>query len=450
MNKVIIFFRHHEDTGETVQLDLRCHGVPHQVFVYSRSVLDSTYLSQQKGCEYPTEESYAAFLRQLLERLAQEGDGGIAVDCGMGGSSWISTYIGAVGMAESGQGGYFLLQPGRLAKFHGFHYGETIQMRKGSCLVLPVDDEAQQQLTELVNSLHWLSPDIEALVLNTIWRPALETRIAALEQKADLKPLGSTRRQEKSTIGTRLRGWSRHLRPLGYGFAVVVALFLLVNGIAQKRQLESIRQAIEGMKPATVTEPLAPAEEVDAPGEDLAAADGAESEGEEEGPEEKPVAERGSLLNRFHETLAKFPEDSAFRRIYDSHLRELAGKPPAEMVGDDRFAWGLVKILAIERALPVSRAVQTNVRQRSATKRLLERMREDIQPPERSMLAFVLCSAFGVNRSAEVNKAGLPYAPDDFYRDRVEIPIQCDSEDASAAAAATGFQNLIQSLEERL
>jgi len=173
MSEVATFFRNRtSDSGETYQIEIGSASVS----VYARKPIQSDLA---KLAQAPDTE---LALKDLRSFVANEGGGGFIVRATdeRGVRNLTVTRIGGKAFEPADQ--FVMLSPGRMSGFLPAD-GKNNRVPLSSHAIVPVDEEALNELDRFIGHLSWLSPDLESLVLNAIRRPSLESRLNKLETK---------------------------------------------------------------------------------------------------------------------------------------------------------------------------------------------------------------------------------------------------------------------------
>lgn len=229
MSQLITFFRPRQG-GSSYAFTLKSSKAEYRVFLYSRIPLDNSLVGTRKVDELDAE----------MERLARAiGPEGILVRTEE--RETLRFALLASGSADTLNCG--VLQPGSPLTVQPFARNKTIEGPLGTRLLVPVDREAVDRLLSLEKDLAWLSPDLEALILNAIGKPGLEVRVSRLEAK------------DPRRGGESGSGWMGRLRerfgrvPL---WPVVSFLLLLMLGL-NAYLFHFLTKKIDAIKPSQTT-----------------------------------------------------------------------------------------------------------------------------------------------------------------------------------------------------
>jgi hypothetical protein len=319
MNDFATFFRDRQkDSGETYQLTLEGWRGEHRVAVYSLRPIESRALQDQS---VPTQQDYELAVKDLRNAIAGSGGGGMIVIANDDDRSRTFSVTRVSAKPNAAAQGFVTLSPGRPAAFVSIDGNRSHKCAAGAYALVPVSEEAQRRLQELVAYLAWLSPDIESLVLNAIRRPSLDRRLDRVEtrlfaQTADEALTGASR----SFLG-RVRSWMTRPIPspvIRIATAVLLAVLLATNGFVLYRLYPRGDVMVVYMTPGKLrpaaTEPFV-----------------------------KPAK---ALLDALHKS-----KDPLLRKVDDAHFASLATDEEIRKVFSERKAlWGLVKLqlLAID------------------------------------------------------------------------------------------------------
>ncbi|MDQ3282930.1 MAG: hypothetical protein M3Q69_16130 [Acidobacteriota bacterium] len=198
MNQVATFFRDPAgDAGSTYQFQVKTdRGGAHQYFVYTRSRGSANDFADRQINQRELDQ----FRKQVEMTIRSQGGGVMVIASGEGtsrdvGVSAISTgnYVPAAR--------YTVLRPGYPS--HTLPVKEQTRINVGSHLLVPVDEESEERLANVLSLLQWFRPDVEALVANAIARPSLDARLAKLESRV----LGDTAGKDADETGATW--WAR-------------------------------------------------------------------------------------------------------------------------------------------------------------------------------------------------------------------------------------------------
>jgi hypothetical protein len=224
MNEIATFFRPRgKDAGATYHFGVRPEKGPSQQFsVYCR---DARRLKGLNPEEAPKDWNANAYYDSLKNDVKGRGGGIIVRASGDGPSKTLEVENVASGKAQPSQ--YVLLAPGRPAYLHPIADRQNVPA--ASHAIVPVDEESERRLVTFVEQLPWFSPDFEALVLNAIRRPTLDSRLDNVETQL----FGET--AETARNEANARGWARFRirmekllsKSSTYGFAAAGVLVIL-------------------------------------------------------------------------------------------------------------------------------------------------------------------------------------------------------------------------------
>jgi len=347
------------------------------------------------------------------------------------------------------------LRPGYPADFVSFD--KELEILAGGHLIVPVDSTAHERLEDLLAQLKWLSPDIESLVLNTIWRPGVDRRIDRIERR-----LGIPGDVHAEALSSWQRWWARGCRfgkrtlDATLRYSPVLACVLLVVLLAGNTQISWSAVPSEEA-PVEVSGPAdAPTENPKKP-EEPSVKEEAEAPGTG-GAGEDPNDEIAAQLKKLDETLSGLVTTSLESRLYTSHFAEQPVTSIDTLVGNEAFAWGFVKLvyLRVNGAVNVPgnggggniTTIVGSVSQRSWTRVMLEKMlAASLTKEEKAALALVTCQAF------ERDQAGLPgdSRPEGQSRDWkfqiIDMEQSCPLAGTDLVLAAAGLRSLNDYLE---
>ncbi len=300
------------------------------------------------------------------------------------------------------------------------------RLARGDRLLIPVDLEAETELKAFLGHLSWLSGDVEAVVLDSLTRPSIESRLAKIERERGHGGDGETSIPVallSKILRKRIQEPPRWLdRAFNLLFVLLTisllmaAQALLLEYFLQKTllgHLESRGQAREE-PPGGKTMAIPPT------GDPLRLA-----------------------LEEFGATLSQFPPESPERAVAQSIL-----PPPSEAaLRTESFAYGLVKLLAILHGSTVT-ADDLKADAYTSAKRLLREIRTKLSSPEKQLLAYVTCAAFP--ESQGMNKAGIKKFDSGPEKDRVDLDVPCKDAINDQTFAIRGLHAINADLRQRL
>jgi hypothetical protein len=424
MDKLATFFWNREEgSGAEYEVNLRGPESRCLVQVFSRQTIQSSQLRDQT---FKDDKALETIINSLYDEVGKLGKGGLVVSTifrAKESRQWVQI-VPATGSSFKAPGSYLLLEPGHPPQLKKLDQ-TPINIKDGAHLIVPVDETAQGKLKSLLEYLRWYSPDLESLVLNTIRQPSLERRLERIERM----------RQPGKTDSARTPGLLARLRPL---FAPVVIALLAVI-------LVLVYQIPERLAARTGADDSSAGSGQVSGG--AGQQDGTTQPGTGDPDAAEPVA-IGAMAEALISKLASFPADDPVGVLYASHFESLAGTGGDEILKNEVFAWGMVKLLAIRHDKVDTDGKRYSLRDiewRSDAKRMLGDLNKILGSNELSMIATVTCSAFAENR--DQNQAGLPSVAGDTVSGRVDIAVKCEA--ASAAAAVQGLRDLIAYLDSR-
>jgi hypothetical protein len=433
MGKTVSFFRHPEaDPGETYGFEATAPGAKIEILVYACQPLADAVVADLRPRDFPTEREFSALKQRLQEAIDTVGGGALVLSSRDAQGATLEV-ISIPGAGHEPGRRCLALAPGFPPRFLDLNKSKGFKVGLGSHHLIPIDGRADEQLVAFVGYLHGFGPDTESLMLDALSRPTLESRVAALEgQDGGVRThaRGSSRFDH---LFARLPPWLR--RPLPRGPLVLLGVLLLILGawLAVRAVTTTVAAEIASLRGVLTTAPPLPGPRPADEALPVAATpDGA-----------PPKIELPEATQRLLATLAAYPVDSPEAELAASHFRDLG---PAPLSKPD-FAWGLVKLLALERGEDVSAEVLRNPAARSATKQLLQRLARELQPDARWLLGHVTCAAFEENR--QLNFAGLPTWAGDTVAGRVDLPVACDDAALRGDIAARGLAALATRLDAR-
>lgn len=425
MNEHITFLRHREsDTGDVRAIASARLAI--KVYSRARASKQVEHLLAKPQLDEPSRQD--AYLSKLGDELESSGGGLVAMRRQTeDGASFEILSAGAPAYTPPER--LLLLQAGRKPRFVDLERHTKVDAAWHSRLMVPVDQQAERAIAALVENLLWLSPDMEALVLDSLAWPSYESRIARIEER-----LGQ---QLPASGGESAGGWWRkplvwlfgkggqrrpgYLTTLAAGVALAILGFTV--GVAASEQLKAAADAFiagffsPGVQTGKVNSTGTPPEENAAlPAE----------------PADEPDPEAAARkLEEFLETL---PSDAQAAMVARSHL----AKP-----FDELYAIGLVKLIALAKGRPLNPNNELGSKDKSAAKILLEELQ--FTPQETSLIAYVTCHA------NDLEVAGFPeWEGTRIIKPKaVELQTPCSEAKANLKGAVEGFRALQEQLESR-
>jgi hypothetical protein len=349
MTEAATFFRNREqDPGATYQFQVKTGKLLYRFSVYSRKLVESKTLSDQ---EYAGKKEADAALSDLRSTLSTLGGGGLIVMVlDQGGLRHLSINPVASGGFQVPRQ-FVVLVPGRPAYSLAIDDKDQ-EFPAGAHFIVPVDAAAEERLQLFIGQLPWFSPDLEALVLRAIRRPALDARMDRVETKlfgqtADTVPAGAETgwfARTKERIGRRLAS------PAFYGYcaALLLALLLAANAFLLLRLKSTVDDLATRVPQPPVTS-LGPAP---TPGPTPAPS-----------PPIQPPAGVVAVAQQTKDLFAALREksDPNLKLLYNAHFKDFDKNPLADQeiaswfsrqqsgqAGSRPFLLGIIKLQALE------------------------------------------------------------------------------------------------------
>lgn len=400
-NIPVTFFRDRSAGGETYRFDVGWQAHVRRFHVYSRRRLEGRKLKNRDAKGKDEANDVLSDLRSLL---ADKG-GIVAIvteEREPQGSRRLNVFpVSAKG--DDPPQNFGVLRPGYPLVFEAVSEKE-IKLHPGSHVLVPVDAQAEEQLDGLRRHLAFLPADLEALVLNALRKPSLDSRLERLEAKVFPR--------EAAGGGDGGRGWLRasaaRLRsPLAraavLGTLSVLLLLLAGGGYLYWRHRQSQSGSLTSENPSETS----PTAVVDP-------ATGAVSEPVT--PERTAPSDDSAETWRQLFAAAEQSRDPRIAKVYGQHFlpsgeRLLVAGGLAQLLGEKgqsdakrdearQVMWGVVKLAAMrlagEQALPSGFLETTDPQPWTVSKealRLLDTQGLLAEPWANSLLAFLLCEA---------------------------------------------------------
>lgn len=391
MNEIATFFRPRgKDAGATYRFSTTTEkGTYYEFSVYCRKFIPLKGLNLE---EAPRDWNANAYYEKLRNAVKGCGGGIIVKASGDGPSRMLEVeHIGSGNPPSR----YVLLAPGRPAYLHPIADKQNVPA--GSHAIVPIDEESERRLAIFVEQLPWFSPDFEALVLNAIRRPSLDSRLDDVETQL----FGET--AEAARNEANARGWARiRLRmekllskPSIYGFAAAGVLILL--GTANAWLLYDLNSRIPtsavmtagGMKPRV----------------DHAVPDGNLAGSVKAAQDSALVRATQELIKEIN----KKRSTDSINTLYKKHFQGFLDKPkltsadidawfitqkPSQGVGSRPLLWGLIKLQTLKiNPRPADTRYLESDGNWSDTKAVLRGMRIDLEndPAAGRLIAALSC-----------------------------------------------------------
>lgn len=181
MSEPITFFRRRQqDAGYTYAFDLQSSTLVYgstlrvyRVFVYSREPVEEGAVQPHKLLDYAQE------LKKLRQAIRSDG---VIVWTYEEGPSRLFQVVPVVAEGSSLKS-YGVLRPGAALSLEEVNIEKWLQAPAGTHLLVPVNREAEGHLKNLKESLDSLPPDLESLILYSIRKPSLDSRLRDLETR---------------------------------------------------------------------------------------------------------------------------------------------------------------------------------------------------------------------------------------------------------------------------
>lgn len=442
MGKIVSFFRHRaDDPGATLAFEVTVQGAGKvEIDLYSRGKLPEPEVQRLCAQKSLSDDGFTS-LKGSLVKLAQDAEGGILVQLFRTGDGIFTEVRTIEGHGYTPPKRFLNLTLGAPARFEKLKAAEQQPTPLGSRLLIPVDPAAETELEAFLGHVRWLSPDVESLVLDSLSRPSLESRVADLERQLgkSLAEAGSAAvpgwlskvvGRLPGKLDRRLSGFPSWLRrPLQWGAsALALALLLFLNTLLIKSALQPvIADEVAGLAKVSVGSIQG------------------RNPGQEPASPSTPAADLPETVKGFHEIVKQFREDSKEAKILKNHFKSL---PKEEALKAESFAYGLVKLLAVVQDMEVTdKDLESDAY--TATKVLLSGFKlSELSISELNLLGYATCNAFPENE--EKNRAGIKSFTFGTARDRVDLPMTCKEIKDRTDLAAAGLQELTARLEKRL
>lgn len=292
-------------------------------------------------------------------------------------------------------------------------------LNRGERVLVPVDSIAETELEALLGHLRWLSSDVEAIVLDGLIRPSIESRLTKLERVHG----DNSSRKTSALVALLSKLFRVHLREppqwLDRAFRIILlalAAFLLmaVQALLVERL---IRETISGNSdPEKSTARQNPLEQL----------------------QDQRIA-----FEQLRAALIQFPASSNEAALARSFQSLSAGSP----MNTEAIAYGLVKLIAALEG-PKLTADELKPDAYSEAKLLLQRVKPQLTDAEKLLLAYVTCNAFPQNRT--LDSAGIKEFTSGNQTGRVALEVKCTKVLGRHDLGTKGLQALTEKLEKRL
>lgn len=423
MSEVATFFRHPEKhSGETYHIEI---GSSH-VSVYSRKAIPSKLLKQA------VDRKETDIGLKDLRSAVNQGGGGVIVTVSDDGGE-MNLKVDWVGPKEDCQ--FVILSPGRGPRFSQ----DKERLPAASHVIVPVDQDAEDNLRRFIGQLAWLSPDLESLVLNAIRRPSLDSRLNNVE--ARLFGQSSDEALNAGRFRRTMVAVKRWATSQAYSVAAgLLTLLLVANGLLLWRLYSRLGQPYT-VNPAAHTSTSATQRTNDSSKTVTRAKRDAEF-----------VDEARDLFKILH---AKRPTDPVLDTLYKEHFREfddeaLTDEQVAGVFrrGNQRFLWGIIKLQALKlEPRPADPTFLTAWDEMTATKTVLRNIgtnRIEADSEGLRLLAAIACR-FDYSTPPEPTP-GLPETPS---APALVFEVDGDCSTLTATDIEKGLQGLIKFVEQR-
>lgn len=232
MNDVATFFRDRQkDPGATYQLALEGWKGTHRVSVYSQKPIESRALQDQSVA---SQQDYDVALKDLRNAITGNGGGGMIVIANDEGRARTFNVLRVNTKPYVAAERFVALSPGRppaVLTIDGNNRG--YKCAAGSYVLVPVNEEAQSHLQDLLGYLSWLSPDLESLVLNAIRRPSLDRRLDRVETRLFSQTADEAMGSAQHGPLARIKSWMTSSVPapvIRLATAVLLVVLIAMNG----------------------------------------------------------------------------------------------------------------------------------------------------------------------------------------------------------------------------
>lgn len=326
MNDTATFFRDRQkDPGETYQLTLEGWKGTHRVSLYSQKPIESRALQDQSVA---SQQDYDVVLKDLRNAITGNGGGGMIVIANDEGRSRTFNVMRVNVKPYAAAERFVALSPGRpaaLLTIEGNNRGYKCDA--GSYALVPVSEEAQTRLQDLLGYLSWLSPDLESLVLHAIRRPSLDRRLDRIETRLFSQTADEAMGDSRQDVLAKIKSWMARSVPapvIRLATAVSLIVLIAMSGAALLH-LYSLPafDLLAGIKRPVLGGRLAPTAEL-------------------------AVDDAKALLTALRQS-----NDPLLRAVDEAHFRSLAepwsDEEIQQALRDERpVLWGLVKLQLLE------------------------------------------------------------------------------------------------------
>lgn len=239
MSELATFFRHRrEDPGATYHNRWKTEKGVQEISVYCRKAVGSTFFKPE---ESPRD------LSAYQEAVKSRGGGIIVMSIGDGVSKTIELRRVGANNYQLPQR-FLMLPPGRppfFCELDGSH-----KVSAASHLIVPADAEAEQRLQHFYDQLPWFSPDFEALVLNAIRKPSVDSRLDDLETRVYGQTIGDSQRDAARGRWERVWLAVRNVLTNGATYASLAIGVIIVLLYMDVLRLEELKDEIYAQRAA--------------------------------------------------------------------------------------------------------------------------------------------------------------------------------------------------------
>ena len=414
MQSFITFFRNQEqDHGRTYRLTITKGEERLLLEIYAARPMKSSVLREDQA--YKSDKDYDLFFEDL-KRAIKEAGGCLAVtrNAAKGGRIIVVDVVSGPGYKPPKSA--VKLDPVYPPKRVDFK-GAVIELTPGAHLILPAHGEAEQQLMSFLGNLTWLSGDMQALVLNGMRRPSLDSRVERLEAAVNPEKSGAPGVREKGLRGALV--WAKDLAskpaPRGPVIAFAILMMLIVNAVLLRTVIDLASRG-ESTIAQKSGQPNGGGGNDSDNGNGGAGGDstnggssgdengntnggssnnpGTDSEGSNSGNgsggsggAEGPFS---STISSFYNKLRGRGDNEPLKKLYDKQFRDYSGTDWTEVaakaaLGNKAFAWGLIKVQGLKIASAKSGVIsgfedaffESPTRAVTATNKFFSKLREE-------------------------------------------------------------------------
>lgn len=222
MSKAITFFRNRQQgTGHTHELEIQDSARSYRIIIYSRKPLDEALVRTRGG-----------FFKAEVDRITQalRVEGGVIAWTYEHNQERVLAIRPVTPGGKAAFGSFGLLLPG-LSSLHLESLSENgVYLPPGSHALVPVDKDAEEALRNFQESITFLPPDLESLVLHAIREPSLDTRMGRVEAALfEGKKAVTWQTGRVGMAGSGFKSWLKRPVQVWPVAAIVLGLMLATN-----------------------------------------------------------------------------------------------------------------------------------------------------------------------------------------------------------------------------